>query len=120
MPVIKKLKHDVENVWMSFFDLIKKHNLIGTPSDSFGQGTALIITNIARRRAQQTRDGMFFHIFRHIKTKHGFIIIKQKSCQCFGQLCFAYTCRPQHQKTAKGLVRVVQAGTGPADRIGNG
>ena len=85
---------------MGFFDLVKQNYLIGPTAYGFGQHTALIITDISRRRADQPRHGVFFHIFRHIDATDRGFVIEQKFGQRLGQFGLADTGRPQKQEAA--------------------
>ena len=108
---IQHLKQNVENIGMRLLDLVKQHDLIGTPSHSFGQRAAFFITDIAGRRPDQTCHRMLFHIFRHINAQHRAVIIEQEAGERLCHFGLANAGRAQHQKAAHGLVRVRKAGT---------
>ena len=52
---------------MGLLDLIKQQHRIGVLVDGIGHQPALVKADIARRRANQPRNGMPLHIFRHVK-----------------------------------------------------
>src|SRR5271170_3168639 len=66
-PVVHDLQQDVEEIWMGLFDLIEEQHAMGMLVDRVGQEAALVKADIAGRRADQTRDGVALHIFRHVK-----------------------------------------------------
>jgi len=68
LAVIHHLQQDVEYVRMRFFDLIEKQHAMWVLINAISQQPALIKPDIARRRTDQTRDRVFFHIFGHVKT----------------------------------------------------
>jgi hypothetical protein len=57
-PVVQYLKEDVEDVVVSLLDLIKQDYRIWPSSNGFGELPALFITDVARRRSDQTRNGV--------------------------------------------------------------
>ena len=73
--------------------------------NGFCQQTALFVTNVSRRRTNQTRNRVCFHIFRHIKTLQWYT---QSICQLFSHFCFTDTSRARKQKTANRFVRQTQ------------
>ena len=103
---------------MRLFDLIEQDHLIGSAPHGFGQGTAFVIANIARWRTDQARDGMLFHIFRHVDADHGLVIIEQEIRQCFGKFRLPDTGWAQKQETANGSIGVLKTRTGTAHRAG--
>ena len=72
---------------MCLLNLIEKYHRIWFSADCLGQLSALLITDISRRRSDQTGHRILLHIFTHINTDHCIFIIKQCLRQCLGQLC---------------------------------
>ena len=66
-PFIQHLQQQIENVGMRLFNLIKQDHLIRLAANSLGQNTALFITNVTGRRANQARDAVLFHEFTHVQ-----------------------------------------------------
>ena len=82
-PVVQHLQQDVEHVRMRFFDLVEQHDLIGPTAHGFGQRAAFLIADIAGRRADQARDRMLFHIFRHVEPDHRRFVVEQERAKAF-------------------------------------
>ena len=104
---------------MRLLDLIEQHDLVRPPAHRLGQGAALLVADIARRRADQAGHRMLFHIFRHIDADHRLIIIEQEGGQGAGQFGFADTGRAEEQERADRPVRILQPGARAAHRVGN-
>ena len=119
MPFIQHLQQHIEDIGMRLLYLIEQDDLIGPPPHRLGQAAAILIPDIAGRGADQPRDRMFFHIFRHIEADHGAVLIEQERRQCLGQFGLADPGRAQHQERADGLVRISDAGARPAGGIGH-
>src|SRR5699024_5704386 len=63
MSVIQHLKQDIEYIRMRFLDLIKEYHRIWMPSDFFAELSAVLMSYISRRGADQLGYAVFFHVF---------------------------------------------------------
>ena len=68
-PVVEHLQQDVEDVIMCLLHLIKQDDLIRAPPHCLGQRAAFLIADIARRRADQARDGVLLHELAHVDAR---------------------------------------------------
>ena len=57
------MQEDVEDIRMGLFDFIEEDDAVGTAANGFGELTAFVIADVSRRRPNQARYGMFFHVF---------------------------------------------------------
>ena len=78
---------------MRFLYFIKKNYRIGLAANRFRKLAALVIADVARRRAYKTRHGELLHILRHIKAHEVMLIIKKALRQRLCKLCLADTRR---------------------------
>ena len=67
LAVVHHLQQHIENIGMGFFDFVEQQHAIRLFVHRFSEQTALLEADIARRRTNQARYGVAFHIFRHIK-----------------------------------------------------
>ena len=110
--VIHDLQQDVEHIRMRLFDLVEQQHRMGVLVDRVGQQAALVEPDIAGRCADQTRDRMAFHVFRHIETRQ---FHAERIGELAGDLGLADTGRAGEQVRADRLVRFAQPGTGELD-----
>ena len=103
---------------MCLFYLIKQYNRIRPSSDCLGKLTAFIVSDISRRRSDQTGHGIFLHVLTHIDTHHIVLIIKQILGKCFCKLCLTYTCRSKKEEGTNRLSRIFDSCFGTDDCIG--
>ncbi|MNS52490.1 hypothetical protein D3C72_852070 [compost metagenome] len=115
--IIQHLQQDVKDVRMCFFNLVEQHDLIGPAANRFRQGTALFITDIAGRCADQPGNGVFLHIFRHVETNHRGFVVEQEAGQGLGQLGLADTRRSEEDERTDRPVGILQAGARTAHRF---
>ncbi len=103
--VIHHLQQDVENVRMRLFDFVEQQHAMRLLGDGFGEQAALVETDIARRRADQARHGMAFHVFGHVEAE-------QRHAHAVGELArdfgLAHAGGAGEQEAADGLLRVAQ------------
>ena len=89
-PVVEHLQQHVEHVRMRLLDLVEQHDLVRPPPHGFRKRSALVIADIAGRRADQPRDRMLLHVFRHVHADQRAFIVKQECRERLGQ---ARSCR---------------------------
>ena len=82
---------------MRLFQLVEQHKTVGPAAHTFGQLAALVVADVARRRADKARDREFFHIFRHIHADHRVLAAVDGLGQRLAQLRLADTRRPEEQ-----------------------
>src|SRR5262245_5124853 len=63
---------------MSLLDFIKEDYGIRPAADTFGQVSTFFVADVARRRADQTRNRVLFHVFRHVDTHHRPLVIEEE------------------------------------------
>ena len=114
--VVEHLQQHVEDIGMRLLDLVEQHHLIGPPPHRFGERAALVIADIARRRADQPRHRMLLHVFGHVEADHRGLVVEQIFGQRLGQLGLADAGRAQEHERAHRAVRVLQAGARAAHR----
>jgi hypothetical protein len=66
--VVHHLQQQVEDFRMRLLDFIEQQHAVRLLGDGFGQQTALIEPDIARRRTDQTRYGVALHVLGHVET----------------------------------------------------
>ena len=112
--VVEHLQQHVEDIRVCLLDLVEQHDLIRPPPHRFGERAALVIADIARRRADQPRDRMFLHVFGHVEANHRGLVVEQIFRQRLRQLGLADAGGPQEHERAHRTVRVLQPRAGTA------
>ncbi len=65
--LIKNLQKHIENIRMSLFNLIKKHNRVWATTNGFGQLTAFVIANVSWGGAHKLGYCMALHELAHVE-----------------------------------------------------
>ena len=70
----------------AFFDLIQEDERVGVATHLFSQLACFFIADVAWRSTDQFGNGMFLHIFTHIKANHTVSRTEEFDGQLLGQL----------------------------------
>ena len=119
-PVIQHLEQKVEDVPMGLFDLVEQDHLIRPPADRFGQCPAFLVADIAGRRPDQARYRVPLHIFRHVDTDHGGVVIEHELGERLAKLRLADPGRAEEHERAHRPARILEPGAGAANGVGDG
>ena len=99
---------------MRLLDLVEQHHLIGPAPNRFGQCAALLVADIAGRRADQPGHGVLLHEFRHVHTDHRRLVVEQEFGERLGELGLADARGAQEHERANRPIGVLQARPGAA------
>ena len=109
--VVEHLQQQIEHIRVRFLYFIEQHDAVRLSADGFGQLTALLVSDISGRRADQTADAEFFHILGHINADQVALVVKQRFSQRFCKLRLTDTGRTEEQERADRPVRILNART---------
>src|SRR5205807_335655 len=84
-----------------------------------GKLTAFFVADVARRRADQTRDRMLLHVLGHVDAQQSSLVVEKKFRQGPGELSFAHARWPEKNERSNRSFRIAQPGAGAANSIGN-
>src|SRR5438552_10432563 len=118
LAVFKHLQQDVEDIRVRLLDFVKQHDRVGRALHTLGQLAALFVAHVSRRRADQLRDRVLFHEFGHVEANQRLLSAEHKLGQGAGNFGLADAGGSEEQERADRTVRVLQAGTRPADGAG--
>ena len=113
LAVVHHLQQDVEQVRMRLLDLVEQQHAVRMLVDAVGQQAALVEADIAGRRADQPRDRVALHVFRHVEAQQ---LDAERRGELLGDLGLADAGRAGEQVAADRLLRLAQAGAGQLDR----
>src|SRR5580698_11076503 len=98
---------------MRFLDLVEQQYAMRMLIDAVGEQASLIEANIAGWRADQPRNGMALHVFRHVEADH---LDAKGGSQLLRDFGLADAGWAREQITADRLFRFAQAGACQLDR----
>ena len=95
---------------MGLLDFIKQHDRVRTTTHLFGQLSAFLIPDIARRGSEQTRAGELLLVLRHVDTNQRVFGVEEKLRQSPGQLRLSHPRGSQEDERSDGLLGFLQTG----------
>ena len=103
---------------MSLLDLVEEHHAERLAAHLLGELAALLVADIARRRAEEPGSGVLLGVLAHIQLDQRVLVAEQELSQRLGQLGLADTGWAGEDERAAGSLRVLQARPGTPDRAG--
>jgi hypothetical protein len=83
LPFFENLQQQMHHVRVRLFDFVEKHHRVRPTPHRFGKLAALFVTDISRRRTDQTRCREFLHVLRHVDLNERVAIAEHE----FGRVC---------------------------------
>ena len=76
--IVEHLQEHVEDVGVGLLDLVEEHDGVRPPADRLGELAALVVADVARRRADQPRDRVLLHVLAHVDADHRPLVVEQE------------------------------------------
>ena len=105
---------------MRLFDFVEEHHGIGLAPHLLRELTALLVTDVARRRADEPRGRVLFHILRHVDAHDGALIAEERLRQRAAELRLAHARGTEKEEAANRTVRISEPDAAAPDRGGDG
>jgi hypothetical protein len=110
--VVEHLQQDVEHIRVGLLDLVHQDHGVRPAADGLGQVTALLVADIAGRRADESGHGVLLHELGHVDADHGLLGVEHELGQGLAQLGLAdaglaqLICerRPQKRELPEGVL----------------
>ena len=85
-----------------------------------GQLAALVVADVAGRRADEPGHGVLLHVLRHVDLDHRVLVAEEELGERARELGLADARGPEEDERAGRPLRVLDARAGAADRLGHG
>src|SRR5438093_3928890 len=110
----------MHHIRVRLFDLIKKHNRIRPTAHGFRKLPTLFITDVPRRRTDQTRSGEFFHVLRHIDLNQRVGVTEHVLCESAREIRFTDSSGTEKDERTDRTSWVLQVSTGTTQSLADG
>ena len=84
--VLEDLEQDVEHVGMGLLDLVEEHHGERLAAHRLGELAALVVADVAGRRADQAADRVLLHVLGHVELDEGALVAEQELGERLGEL----------------------------------
>ena len=118
--LLEDLQQRVEHVGVGLLDLVEQHHGERLAAHGLGELAALLVADVAGRRADEPADGVLLHVLAHVEHDQRRVVAEQELGERLGQLGLADAGRAEEDERAAGPLRVLETGPGAADRLGHG
>ena len=95
----------------------KSTTAVGPAAHRLGELPALVVADVARRRADEPGDGVLLHVLGHVDADHRVLVVEEELGQRLGRLGLPHAGGAEEDEGADGPVGILQAGAGAAHRV---
>ena len=119
VAVVEDLQQHVEDLRVRLLDLVQQDQAVRLAAHGVRQLAGVVVADVARRSADETRDVVLLHELRHVELDHGFFAAEHELGQHARQVRLADAGGAEEHEHADRPARVLQAGAGAADGLGD-
>mmetsp|Transcript_4404 Transcript_4404/g.13970 ORF Transcript_4404/g.13970 Transcript_4404/m.13970 type:complete len:959 (-) Transcript_4404:401-3277(-) len=117
--VVEQLKERVEDVRVRLLHLVEENDAVGPVPHGLGELTALVVADVAGRRAEEARHGVLLRVLGHVEAQQRAGVVVDLLRQRLGEFRLAHARRAEERKGGDGLGRVAEARFAAPDRVGD-
>jgi hypothetical protein len=92
--VVEHLEEDVEDVAVRLLDLVEQDDRIRPPPHRLRELPALVVADVAGRRADEPRDGVLLHVLGHVDPHDVVLVVEQELGEGPSELGFPHARGP--------------------------
>ena len=105
---------------MRLFDFVEQNDAVGPSAHGLGELAAFVIAHVAGRRADEPRHRVLFHVFRHVDSDHGVLVVEQVEGEAARKLGFPTPVGPRKIKLPIGRRGVFEPRRAAKHGVGHG
>jgi hypothetical protein len=98
--VVEDLQQQVEDLGVGLLDLVEEDDAVGTAAHGLGELAALLVADVAGRRADQARDRELLHVLAHVDAHDVALVVEQELGERLGELGLADAGGAEEQEAA--------------------
>ena len=98
VPLVEHLQEGLEHVAVRLLDLVEQEHLVRALADRLGELPAAVVADVARRRADEARDGVRLGVLGEVEAGHRVRRVKQALGDRLGRLGLADAGRAEQEK----------------------
>jgi hypothetical protein len=78
LAVLEDLEEEVRDVRVRLLDLVEEDQGVGLAPDALRELAALLVSDVARGRADQLGDGVLLHVLGHVEAHERLLVVEQE------------------------------------------
>ena len=118
--VVEHLQQHVEDLAVRLLDLVEQDDRVRAPAHGLGQLAALVVADVAGRRADQARHRVPLLVLGHVDPDHRPLVVEHELGERAGELGLADAGRAEEDERADRPVGILEPGAGAAKRVRDG
>ena len=118
-PVVEHLQEDVEDLGVRLLDLVEQDDRVRPPAHGLGELAALVVADVAGRRADQARHRVPLLVLGHVDPDHRPLVVEHELGERPGELGLADAGRAEEDERADRPVGILEPGAGAAEGVGD-
>ena len=79
--VVEHLEEELVELARRLLDLVDEHDRVRLAADVLRELATLVVTDVARRRTNETSDRVLLRVFGAVDTDHGFGRVEEQGCE---------------------------------------
>ena len=111
------MEQDVEHFGIGLLDFVEEDHRIGPPTHRLRQLSGLFVADISRRCTDHAGHRVLLLVLGHVDPHHRLVVVEQEFGKRACEFGFADARWPEEHETAERTVRILQSGSGAADRV---
>ena len=115
--VVEQLQEDVEDLRVRLLDLVEQDDGVRAAPHGLGELAALLVADVAGRRADEPRDRVPLLVLGHVEPHHRALVVEHELGERAGELGLADAGRPEEDERADRPVRILEPGARAAERV---
>ena len=104
---------------MRLLDLVEEDDRVRPAPHGLGELPALLVADVAGRRADQARNRVPLLVLRHVEPDHGPLVVEHELGEGAGELGLPHAGRAEEDERADRPVRVLEAGARAPEGVGH-
>ena len=106
--VVQQLQQHIRYIGVRLLHLVEEHDAIRPTPHGLGELPALVVTDIAGRRADEPRHGVLLHVLAHVDAHDGLFGVEEISSERLAELRLADARRPEEEERSDRTVRLAE------------
>src|SRR3954463_5653988 len=115
--VLEDLQEDVEDVRVGLLDLVEQEHRVRLAAPRLCELAALVVADVAGRRADEARHRVLLHVLRHVDADHRLLVAEEELRERARQLRLADARRAEEDERAGRALRVLEPRARAPDRL---
>ena len=118
--LLEDLQERLHHVGVGLLDLVEEDDAVRAAADALGELAAFVVADVAGGRSDEAGDVELLHVLRHVDLDQRLVVGEVLRGDRLGEQRLAHAGGPEEEEGADRAARVLEVGSGAAERAGDG